>query len=75
MGSPIVDREQNRNKNARRAMGSSPVMADGVKLDVAISFLAKDEPTAAELYSRLKDGLSVFILPPQSGRAGRDRRP
>jgi hypothetical protein len=38
-------------------------MSDSAQLDVAISFLARDEPTAAELYSRLKDGLNVFFFP------------
>jgi hypothetical protein len=38
-------------------------MANGAQVDVAISFLAKDEPTAAELYSRLRDGLNVFFFP------------
>jgi hypothetical protein len=31
--------------------------------DVAISFLSKDEPTAAALRDRLSDGLSVFFYP------------
>jgi hypothetical protein len=31
--------------------------------DVAISFLAQDEPIAAELFSKLADGLKVFFFP------------
>ena len=41
--------------------------------DVAISFLARDEPTAAELYSKLSDGLNVFFFPRnQEDLAGSD---
>jgi hypothetical protein len=33
------------------------------KYDVAISFLSKDEPTAAALHGRLSEGLEVFFYP------------
>jgi hypothetical protein len=40
---------------------------------VAISFLAGDEPTAAEIYSKLNDGLDVFFFPrSQEELAGTD---
>jgi hypothetical protein len=38
-------------------------MANGRRYDVAISFLAQDEPTAAELHSQLSDGLNIFFFP------------
>jgi hypothetical protein len=42
-------------------------------LDVAISFLAKDEPFAAELYARLEQTLKVFFFPRQQDElAGTD---
>ncbi|MCX6620950.1 MAG: hypothetical protein NTY38_07685 [Acidobacteria bacterium] len=33
------------------------------KYDVALSFLATDEPTAAALCDRLREGLEVFFYP------------
>jgi hypothetical protein len=37
--------------------------SDEPQYDVAISFLSRDEPTAAALRDRLSDGLSVFFYP------------
>ena len=38
-------------------------MPDDLRYDVAISFLARDEPIAVEFYSKLADGLNVFFFP------------
>ncbi len=48
-------------------------MSNNFHWDVAISFLARDQSTAAELDSRLKDGLKVFFFPRnQEALAGTD---
>ena len=39
------------------------VISTDPKYDVAISFLAKDEPIAKELYDRLSEVLKVFYFP------------
>jgi hypothetical protein len=36
---------------------------DKPKYDVAISFLSRDEPTAAALHEHLSEGLEVFFYP------------
>jgi hypothetical protein len=36
---------------------------DKPKYDAAISFLSKDEPTAAALHEHLSEGLEVFFYP------------
>lgn len=43
------------------------------KYDIAISFLSKDEPTAAAIYQKLSEGLEVFFFPrKQEELAGTD---
>jgi len=46
---------------------------DNPKFDVAISFLAKDEPIAAALHDELSRSLNVFFFPTkQEDLAGTD---
>jgi len=50
-----------------------PVPKHNPKFDVAISFLGKDEPTAAALYRELSQSLNVFFFPRrQEDLAGTD---
>jgi hypothetical protein len=51
------DERVSRSKPALTVIGTEP------KYDVAISFLAKDEPIAKDLYARLSEVLKVFYFP------------
>jgi hypothetical protein len=76
--SPVNNRENDPNFHITTLNCASVLAPDSAitvvvmepSLDVSISFLAKDEPFAAELYARLEQTLKVFFFPRQQ-----DRRP